>query len=231
MTSIEPVSCSFPRAMTPNSEPAYDPLSPLLQVGFGQRTFDAEGLETPGRFFSRALHWPGGASGVTIGRGYDMGGRSPEQVQRELLRAGLEAGEAALLSRAAGLKGGDARSFVAEWKPCAPVLSLQAQQSLFTNVTLPETLQDVRRILEKPDVVARYGAVAWNTLPAAAQELLFDLRYRGDYTPGTRERIQPLLVAKDWAGLREAMEDRPFWQSRGVPANRITARTEIVSEL
>lgn len=158
MTSIEPASCSFSRPITPNSEPAYEPMSPLLQVGFGQRTFDAEGLETPGRFFSRAMHWPGGASGVTVGRGYDMGGRSPEQVQRELLLAGLEAGEAALLSRAAGLKGGEAQRFVGEWRPCAPVLSLQAQQALFTNVTLPETLLDVRRILEKPDVVSQATA-------------------------------------------------------------------------
>jgi len=40
-----------------------------LRVPRGQLTFDAEGLDVPGRFFSRVLHVPSGASGVTLGRG------------------------------------------------------------------------------------------------------------------------------------------------------------------
>ncbi|MFP2488055.1 lysozyme family protein [Enterobacter ludwigii] len=47
-----------------------------LKVDKGQVTFDAEGNDITGnRYFSRRIHWPGNdLSGVTLGRGYDMGG-------------------------------------------------------------------------------------------------------------------------------------------------------------
>lgn len=208
-----------------------DPLSPWLSVGFGQRTFDAEGLEAPGRFFSRALHWPGGASGVTIGRGYDMGWRSASQIHSELSRAGLSPAGVELLSRAAGLRGAAASRFFEQERSSAPILSLETQHALFEQVTMPETIRDIERILAKPDVVSTYGAVSWAELPIAAQELLFDLRYRGDYTPGTREFLQPLLVARDWSGLADVVENETLWRTRGVPAGRIAARAEIAQQL
>ena len=52
-----------------------------LKVPYGQLTFDVEGNDIEDsskaghRYFSRVVHWPGGASGVTIGRGYDFGQR------------------------------------------------------------------------------------------------------------------------------------------------------------
>src|SRR5262249_51741927 len=46
-----------------------------LQVSQGQVTFDAEGNDlVASPYYSRKIIWPGNAeSGVTIGRGYDMG--------------------------------------------------------------------------------------------------------------------------------------------------------------
>jgi hypothetical protein len=202
--------------------------SPLI-VSFGQATFDAEGLETPGAYFSRAIHWPGGLkSGVTIGRGYDMGLRTPLQVQRELEYAGVNSNDAIQLSRGAGLRGSAAQAFVSEHRSTAPMLSQEAQKQLFEVVVTPEIINDIRRILTKPDVVERYGATEWRCLRPEIQELLFDLRYRGDYTPDVREQIQEYVVTNNTRGLTQVMRDTEFWRARGVTDARMTARLAIL---
>jgi hypothetical protein len=201
-----------------------------LHVAFGQATFDAEGSEAPGRYFSRSLHWPGGRSGVTIGRGYDMGHRTRLQVERELAYAGVDHQDALELSAAAGLRGEQAERFVLENKQFAPIISTAAQLRLFEGVTTVEVLSDIRRIFSKPDVVARYGRAEWATLPRPIQELVFDLRYRGDYTPAVRERIQPHIVRHDVDGLRKAMSDVSYWGSLGVPQDRIIRRIGLLRE-
>jgi hypothetical protein len=197
----------------------------LLRVGFGQATFDSEGRESRGAFFSRTISWPKlGSSGVTIGRGYDMGRRSPQQIIRELTKAGMGIDDAQFLSRAAYKRGADARDFVIQYKQAAPEMSLQVQKDLFEKVTTPEMITDIKRIFNKPDVIDSYGQASWDNLPPVAQELVFDLRYRGDYTPTTRKLIQPLLVNQDYAGLKELMNDTAYWSALGVPVGRIKER-------
>ncbi len=209
-----------------------NPNSPHLQVRFGQRTFDAEGSESLGRYFSRSITWPGGSgSGVTIGRGYDMGLRAQHQVARELGLAGVGRQDAEILSRGGGLRGNAAAVFIRNNRDIAPILSLEAQRRLFEQVTTPETINDIKRIFAKSDTVATYGAVDWDTLPSAAQEIVFDLRYRGDYTPSTRKRIQPILASQEWHKLPELMNDTGYWSGLGVPRERIAERASIAAEL
>lgn len=61
----------------------------------GQITFAAEGNNiTSSPFFSRVVHWPGNSSsGVTLGRGYDMGSRSESEIysQRSAILFGTHA--------------------------------------------------------------------------------------------------------------------------------------------
>ncbi len=202
--------------------------SPHLKVAFGQKTFDSEGLEGSRCFFSRAIHWPGGASGVTIGRGYDMGQRTRLQIERELVHAGLGVGDARYLSMAAGLRGGSAERFVRENQRTAPILPLLVQKNLFEAITSVETIADIKRIMTKPDVVERYGVTEWGALPLPIQELVFDLRYRGDYKPETRVRLQPLIVQSDVRGLYDLMNDHEYWSEAGVPDARIKARVALL---
>ena len=60
---------------------------------------------------SNHTHFPGGASGVTLGPGYDMGSRTPEQVASDLMRIGIDPTVANTLSQGAGLHGADAQAF------------------------------------------------------------------------------------------------------------------------
>lgn len=207
---------------------ALHPNHPDLTVAFGQTTFNAEGQEARGKFFSRAIHWPGGASGVTLGRGYDMGQRTRLQILSELRYAGMSESDANFLSGAAGLRGESARRFVATRSVESPSISLPAQRALFETITTPEIIGDIKRILAKPDLQATYGAVTWDQLDPLAQELVFDLRYRGDYTPETRTQIQPALVSGNIELLARVMADRAYWASRGVPPQRIEDRISLL---
>lgn len=60
---------------------------------------------------SNRLHWPGGASGVTLGPGYDMKERSEEDVKKDMMRIPLHADLAKKIAKGAGLKGVDAKNF------------------------------------------------------------------------------------------------------------------------
>lgn len=234
MTSLRAIFSSEASSHLAGSQHQIDaePASRYFTVRFAQATFNAEGSESAGRFFSRRISWPGGAmSGVTIGRGYDMGSRTQSQVTRELTLAGVPQGDAIKLSRAAGLRGRVADTYVRTNSSFSPVLSLEAQHRLFEDVTVPETIRDIKRIFTKPDTVATYGAIDWDSLPLVAQELVFDLRYRGDYTPTTRQRLQPILANQEWRKLPELMNDTAYWSRLGVPPARIQERAALVSEL
>jgi len=215
-----------------NSARILDTASDSLKVKFGQKTFDAEGIEKPGIYFSRTISWPKlGNSGVTIGRGYDMGQRKPEQVIRELTLAGMSEDDARYLSKGALKRGEAAGKFVDIHRDTAPVMSLEVQKSLFENVTTPEMINDIKRIFNKPDAVKAYGRASWDDLSPAAQEILFDLRYRGDYTPTTRRAIQTLLVDQDYDGLRKVMNDTAYWRALKVPEGRMKERQEMAKSL
>lgn len=207
-----------------------DPESPLLKVRFGQATFDAEGTETPGRYFSRHISWPGGQSGVTIGRGYDMGHRTQLQVARELISAGMARSDAIRLAAGAGLRGRAAEIWVKNRESSAPTIDLSVQHRLFEDITTPEVIADIKRIISKPDMVRTYGSTAWHDLPQHVQEFLFDLRYRGDYTPRTREIIQPLIATARFEELASLARDTERWvRDFGVPTERARIRANIFS--
>ena len=195
----------------------------------GQLTFEAEGTEG-GRFDSRrASKPPGQSSGITIGRGYDMGRRTQRGVLADLLTAGLPAPLAEQLSQAAGLRGRRAEEFLLREGKRLPRISVEEQRSLFLAVSYPAALADVQRICKKPDVVARFGATDWDRLDPRIKEVLVDLRFRGDYTPATRTLIQRSVATNDLAGFRHALADRNFWiEEQRVPLDRFARRTRVL---
>ncbi|KFA93869.1 calcium-binding protein [Archangium violaceum] len=209
------------------------PLSPTPQtfvddftVPEGQLTFDAEGLETRGAYFSREAHWPGGASGATIGRGYDMKHRSAETVISDLTAAGVPQADAELLAQGAGLSGQEAADFVAREDVKAIEITPLAQKNLFSTV-YDHYESEVQRISNKPDTVAKYGSVDWDNLDPAIKDVAVDLIYRGDYTPATRKEIQPLMVANDLQGLRDLLADETRMTGDwGVPQDRFERRRD-----
>jgi hypothetical protein len=197
----------------------------FFQVPFAALTFNAEGQENSSRFFSRKIHFPGGAaSGVTIGRGYDLGNRTATQIKSDLLESGAASNDALFFASAAGLRGEQAAAFVRANRQHAPEITPQVQYNLFTKVLIPYYIGDIKRIFDKDDVVEKYGEATWDDLPLTVQSILFDLRYRGDYSGETRRRLQPALVANDTVAFMKIIRDEEYWIARGVPSGRVSAR-------
>lgn len=200
-----------------------------FQVEAGLLTFDAEGMEQRGRYFSRNPHVPTDSSGVTLGRGYDMRDKTGAMIQADLLACGLDSTAAALFAKAAGLSGGGGKSFITQ-NNLSNFEITPGQQKLLFALTYQQMVSDVLRICQKPDLVARYGATDWATLPAKVRDLVVDLRYRGDYTPSSRERLQPLLVANNSAGIRQLMADEAYWCGpEKVPQDRFRRRRDYLA--
>jgi len=195
-------------------------------VSKGQLTFDAEGQEG-GRWHSRTPEIPGGASGVTIGRGFDIGQHSQSAALSALQGAGLSAEQAQAYSAAAGKSGAAARAWLKENESALQEISPAQQHALF-EATYAEMSGDVQRISDKPDTVAAYGELDLKKSDPAIADLLVDLRYRGDYTSGSRKKVQPLATGGDLPGLAANLNDRSKWQS--VPQDRFDRRAAYATE-
>lgn len=88
------------------------------------------------------LHWPGGASGVTLGPGYDMKERSADSINAKMIEIGLDTIIAEKISKAAGLKDDQANQFVAD---NARLVRLTAEQETnLLRATVPPYINAVR---------------------------------------------------------------------------------------
>lgn len=199
---------------------------PAFQVDAGQLTFDAEGTEG-GRFHSRKAHVPPGPSGVTIGRGYDLGQHSKAQIRAALTGVGLSKGAADAYAKSAGLKGDDARSWLRRHESSLAEISPSQQEALFST-TYAEMSKDVQRISDKKDVVKEYGEADLDEMNPAIKDTLVDLRYRGDYTGKAREKVQKAAADNDLIDVTDTLSDRGQWKS--VPEDRFQRRSKYLKE-
>jgi hypothetical protein len=174
-----------------------------------------------------------GSSGVTIGPGYDMGGRTSDAIEADMKAAGLSEDDAKVYGTAAGKKGQDARDWVAA-NPDAPTLSEDQCAGLFAAIY-------PRYVGEARDKVTSWGT-SFDGLAAEMQEVLVDMRYRGDIRePGHTSSIEGTVKEKVVAGydtFRTFMADSAWWQANtnllnmkdGSPNRRITARAAWLPE-
>lgn len=214
----------------------FNPMGLLLNVGLiddndlrwlivpqGQFTFDAEGNDIEGsRNFTRVAHAPPGASGITIGRGYDLGQRpNPE---RDLAAVGVGEPLFSWLVKAKPLRGDAARAYYRN----APknirehMITRKQQFELFVRVyeDLKNNVIDISRRQKG------YAPLDWDSLDSRVQDVVVDLRYRGDYHGKTRPFIQKPFVENDVVALRVALENRDNWP--GVPDDRYRRRAEFL---
>ena len=220
----EPTRAKAPKrkATRARAEPAANS-GEAFEVPRGQITFDAEGMEG-GPFHSRRIHVPAASSGATIGRGYDMLHRSKDEIVADLRASGLAEDDAKSLARLRGLKGQMAEAEVARLG-LADFEITPAQQKYLFLIAYDELAGDVKRICRKDDVEVKYGVTDWAGLDPLIRDIVVDLRYRGDYTGGTREKVQPCVVKNDPLRLAGVMSNELYWvRQRGVPNDRFRRR-------
>lgn len=200
-----------------------------LKVSEGQLTFDVEGNDvSKSAYFSRVCHWPGGVSGVTLGRGYDFGQRGKDATIAHLDAAGISGAQKTTLLGAVGLKGKAAGDWVKANKAKVGEITHEQQKALF-EVVYTEHADDVKRLSNKKDVEDKYGEVDFAKLHPAIMDMLVDLRYRGDYHSRSRAWIQPMAVKNDLKGMAAAMADEKWKSDYGVPEDRFRRRKDYMA--
>jgi hypothetical protein len=162
-----------------------------------QLTWLAEGTVDQCKY----IHWPGGGSGVTWGKGFDVSLRSPANVLAILQGCKIAAD---WFAQAAGLTGEPAKAFVNQNRD-RQVLSEEEMSALFF-VCWDEQMTEVERICSKADVVAKYGSVDLDKVDPRIVVMLGDLKYRGDYTPNLRAVAQRYVVINNRAAFTAALK-------------------------
>jgi hypothetical protein len=193
-----------------------------LKVPYGQLTFDVEGNDVATSIhFSRVAHWPQGPSGITIGRGYDLGQRpNPET---DLTEAGVPEPLFSWLIAAKGLKGQAAKTYLDAASEEIRKFQITRKQQYKLFIPVYEFMKsEVIRISGSPANIEDYGYLTWETTDSKIQDIAVDLIYRGDYTPNTRKSVQQHIVDNNLPALSTTMADSSKWP--GVPSDRFNRR-------
>jgi hypothetical protein len=209
-----------PESIGPNGEDWFIPCA-------GRITFEAEGQEG-GKYHSRKFHYPGGASGVTIGRGLDLGKRTKPQITTMLTKAWsphadcYDAQAICRIQEGSWITGSQAEVFCKKNREFE--ITPKQQYYLFEACWM-EAYNDVMRITNDPDVITEYGKLRYPVNPLCL-DIVVDLRYRGDYTPRSRRLIQRFFVDGDAQEMLHVLENRTDWLS--VPTDRFNRRVALL---
>lgn len=192
----------------------------------GQLTFDSEGQEG-GPYHSRKLHYPGGASGVTLGRGYDLKERNSASIVHDLMSAGVGSDNARAIAKGALKSGQSASAFVKDLDALKIEITPQAQVKLF-EIAYEQKADYTQHLATKDDVTKKYGKTDWAKLNPAIREALVDLTFRGDYDGSTREFLQSSVVKNDLSAFAKLISDAKYWPR--VPRDRFERRRKFIQQ-
>jgi hypothetical protein len=183
-----------------------------LKVSKGQFTFDVEGDDyyRGSPYFSRLPHVPGAdktsnKSGITIGRGTDLGQQELEQTDFE--SAGIDAEFSKWLAGAKGKQASGARSYL-EAIPAGlkgQVITRKAQKKLFEN--LIEIYEKRAKSYFDGVKDSNNEIVKWSFIDEKIQEVLVDMAYRGDLKQEVVEKILNLVSENDKLKLAKFVGD------------------------
>jgi len=186
----------------------------------GLLTWDAEGREG-GLYHTRRLHVPSAASGLTVGRGYDMKFRTSGQIHSDLTAAGVGANDATLIAAAGGLSGQSAVDHIAASDLLDFVLAPGCQLALFAR-DYRRYASNAERLCRGIAAVAQTPGWSWGNLHARIRTIVTDLLYRGDLTRGKRDQLGAAIAANDLPAFSKLLSDRSRWS--GVPSDRFQRR-------
>ena len=113
----------------------------------GYFTFRAEGAASDPN--TNNLHWPKGASGVTIGPGYDLKEKDAAKVYIDMISIGVSREDAEIIKKGVTKTGRDAEKFVNENKSKIKNLTKEQKIRLFQKIWTRQYLPQAERVYDK----------------------------------------------------------------------------------
>ncbi|ETO27193.1 hypothetical protein RFI_09941 [Reticulomyxa filosa] len=184
-------------------------------------TFLIEGREQEDSpFHSRKIHLPPN-SGVTIGRGYDLGQTSTEKFLKMMNKIGVSRNVVDVLKPAVGKTKDEAKTEfdLLQKNPilARDILTKEQQRLLFCE-----------HAKEHEEMVTSKCKQGWNVdfsrLHPLMQDILFDLCFRDDLHPSKQSALRSYVEKNNLNGLYKVMQNKEMWEE--VPADRFQKRCE-----
>lgn len=152
-------------------------------------------------------HFPGGKSGVTIGPGYDMSQRTPEEIYQDLTAAGIDPETVQMLMGAAHKSGGEAQHWVHSHHNIH--ITEEQQRFLFYHILVPEyeerTQQQLQLYVEShPEIDPTIAD--WDNLSDKQKQMLFDFTY--NIGLGKFPTFVNAVLEEDWDKAYQSFERR-----------------------
>jgi len=152
--------------------------------------------------------WPGGASGITIGIGYDMGYCSVDEFE-QTWSAYLSSEDLSKLKQACGIKGAPAEKIVSEFSTIK--IPYSAAENVFTKTSIPAYAKKTQTAFPGID-----------KLEPDAQAAILSLVYnRGTSMKGDSRKemldMKGLIENKDYAAISTKIEEmKRLWKLKGL---------------
>jgi len=192
----------------------------MLEPKEGLLTFRAEGNNDSGSaYYSRKIHWPGNRascsknnSGVTIGRGLDLGGRSKEEVMHMLAMAGILKEQAKKIAEGSKLTHCQAGDFVRENRIDVGEITESQQLRIFDSL-YQRYCKDAECFYNRHK---KSDSVSWGNLDSTLKDVVVDMLYQGRLRPdmisviGKNQKNDVINLIKNSVSLShdEAARDR-----------------------
>lgn len=159
--------------------------------------------------------WPGGASGVTFGRGYDLGYNSEEQIKRDW-SAHVNGNVLAFMVSCAGVKGETAKKRITSETKILRITA-EAAREVFENRTLPRYIklaQDTYKGFDELNEDTR-GALVSLVFNRGSS---FGVESQPSWESRREMReLAPLVLAKDYEGIASAIKSMSrLWVGKGL---------------
>lgn len=159
--------------------------------------------------------WPGGASGVTFGRGYDLGYNSEEQIKRDW-SAHVNGNVLAFMVSCAGVKGETAKKRITSETKILRITA-EAAREVFENRTLPRYIklaQDTYKGFDELNEDTR-GALVSLVFNRGSS---FGVESQPSWESRREMReLSPLVLAKDYEGIASAIKSMSrLWVGKGL---------------
>lgn len=210
-----------------------------LNVAKGQLTFNSEGNDIENSiYFSRHPHVPNnrgvviGISGVTFGRGLDLGQQSRSYIQslfREMEKntKPLSASLTKWLLGSVALQGAAALTYcnsIDQHVPKIEQFLTRKQQYFLFNAVYSHQYEITNRVLSKGTEIDQVMVTAnLDSYDQSVQDVLVDLTFRGDNSPRTRRYfLNDLVNGKE--KFKANISNTHWKDAFGVPTERFNSR-------
>ena len=179
----------------------------------GLLTFNSEGNSNPDSdYYSNSIHLSQDGFGLTLGRGYFLKSKSPEQIHSELKKINVDSQLVNELIKISNTTETVQRDFLQNYK--GKTLFTDEQVQILFDMMIGKYTQNLNNITNK------YG-LQYDKLPKYQQDVLLDLIHTEQLNETTENKI---ITSIKEGTFNKLMNNDKYWKKNGTSSDRLKMR-------